>query len=165
MLRSASIRSATTASDSLMCFQDDPKTPQRRLPGFSKTPAKRSCHGSKPPPRRTTTPSGWSQLRLAGLKAAKKPSKLRFWTPWTSNLDPPGFDFKPSIRRFSILQKDRQNAALLLFVLARWRGRSFAARWINIFCWGPKPPQTPHFFSARIGRSVGSVDRRCQKSI
>ena len=123
MLRSASVRSAKTPSDSLKCLQDDPRTPQRRPPG----PPRRTQSAHKTPPRRTTTPSGWSQLRLAGLKAAKKPSKLRFWTPWTSNLDPPGFDFKPSIRRFSILQKDRQNAALLLFVLARWRGRSFAA--------------------------------------
>ena len=55
-------------------------------------------------PRRTTTPSGWSQLRPAAPKAAKKPSKPRFWTLWTSILDAPDLDFGPSIRRFSILQ-------------------------------------------------------------
>ena len=107
--------------------QDAPKTASRLLQDALKAP----WHGSKPPPRRTTTPSGWSQLRLAVLKAAKKPSKPRCSTLWTSNLDPPDFDFGPSIRRLSILQKDRQNAALLLFVLARWRGRSFPARWIR----------------------------------
>ena len=61
-------------------------------------------NGSKTPPRRTTTPSGWSQLRPAAPKAAKKPSKPRFWTLRTSILDAPDLDFGPSIRRFSILQ-------------------------------------------------------------
>ena len=109
--------------------QDVPKTASTP----SKTHPKRLQDGSKTPPRRTTTPSGWSQLRPAAPKVAKKPSKLRFWTLRTSILDPPDLDFGPSIRRFSILQTlSCILSYLLLFVLARWRGRSFAARWISI---------------------------------
>ena len=100
MLRSTSIRSAKTPSDSLRCLQDDPRTPQRRPPG----PPRRTQSAPKTLPRRTTTPSGWYQLRPAAPKAAKKPSKPRFWTLQTSILDPPDVDFGPSIRRFSILQ-------------------------------------------------------------
>ena len=93
MLRSASIRSAKTPTDSLGCLQDDPKTPQRRPPGRPR----RTQSAPKTAPRRTTTPSGWSQLRPAAPKVAKKPSKPRFWTLWTSILDPPDLDFGPSI--------------------------------------------------------------------
>ena len=100
MLRSASIRSAKTPSDSFRCLQDDPRTPQRRPPG----PPRRTQSALKTLPRRTTTPSGWYQLRPAAPKAAKKLSKPRFWTLPTSMLDPPNLDFGPSIRRFSILQ-------------------------------------------------------------
>ena len=88
-------------------------------------------NGSKTPPRRTTTPPGCSQLRPAAPKAAKKTSKPRFWHLQTSIFDAPDLDFGPSIRRFSILQTlSCILSYLLLFVLARWRGRSFAARWI-----------------------------------
>ena len=48
MLRSASIRSAKTPSDSLGCLQDDPKTPQRRPPGRPR----RTQSASKTAPRR-----------------------------------------------------------------------------------------------------------------
>ena len=120
----ASIRSATTPYDVPKSPKDGLLAPQ----DAPKTHPKRPQDGSKTPPRRTTTPSGWSQLRPAAPKAAKKPSKPRFWTLWTSILDPPDLDFGPSIRRFSILQtlaqeppnsrprcaKTRPNAALEL---------------------------------------------------
>ena len=72
--------------------QDAPKT-AFWLP---KTHPKRPQDGSKMLTRRLTTPSGWSQLRPAAPKAAKKPSKPRFWTLRTSLLDPPDLDFGPS---------------------------------------------------------------------
>ena len=80
--------------------QDAPRTAS----WLPKTHPKRPQDGSKTLPRRTTTPSGWSQLRPAAPTAAKKLSKLQFGTLGTSILDPPDLDFGFSIRRFSILQ-------------------------------------------------------------
>ena len=135
MLRSTSSRSAKTPSDSLRCLQDDPRTPQRRPPG----PPRRTQSAPKTLPRRTTTPSGWYQLRPAAPKAAKKPSKLRFWTLRTSTLDHQDLDFGPFIRRFSILQtlscileyrtqiENRKINKMQLCYFSFWRGGGDAA--------------------------------------
>ena len=105
-----------------------PKTPQRRPPGSPR----RTQSAPKTPPRRLTTPSGWSQLRPAAPKAAKKPSKPRFWTLWTSSLDPPDLDFGPSIRRFSILQ------TLLCYFSIRRGGGDAALLRVGMFCFFEK---------------------------
>ena len=73
---------------------------------------------------------------------------LRFWDPKTSllgpNLDPswPSVSHQDGPRGFPDLPQEAsqtkpkscglRKTAKLLFVLARWRGRSFAARWITI---------------------------------
>ena len=110
--------------------QDAPKTAS----WLPKTHPKRPQDGSKTPPRRTTTPCGWSQLRPAAPKAAKKPSKPRFWTLWTSILDPPDLDFWTILGRFLedfwtniVSNAVGDSTSFILFVLARWRVRSFAA--------------------------------------
>ena len=123
MLRSASIRSAKTPSDSLGCLQDDPKTPQRRPPGrprrtqsASKTAPRRLQDGPRHPPDGPNC----AQLLLRPPRSPPSldfgPSGPRFWTLQTSILDPLYVDFRSS-------RPDKMQLCYFSF----WRGGGDAA--------------------------------------
>ena len=125
------------------CLQDALERPSL-APKTAQEPPNRRPRCAKSRPRAAPEPSRKRPTGALGRRHATKqpqtPSRPRFltilatiWKDFGTILD--GFLERRNRQIDRTEQTDRQIdkiAGLLLFVLARWRGRSFAARWIHI---------------------------------